>query len=494
MRLSHSFMAFTALAAVLASPAQSDSPNWGRMAEEDLTAARALLLENHPGAAAEVADATFQRQLQSGFDQSLAMAREARTYGAYRGALERFAASFDDPHIATAPLMQTNRYWPGFVVALKNDRWKVIARAGEDAPPLGATLLTCDGRTPDILAQERLAPFFGSWGARAEREHRSPWLLQETGNPQQPRIGECNFSGRDGPRTYQLRWNSIGEAVIRRHIDTARPVAREEVWLRPFEQGFWIRLGTLGGAAVPILAEAERHEAALRASPFVVLDLRGNAGGASYFTDEIAKRIYGADRVVQARRPRRTREPEAIVWRASASSLQTAEAYIQRLSRFLPPEHPGMLGMIAQRDALRGALASGAPIARAPAEVRRSGTIDRPDRVRRPPRVILVTDGHCFSSCLLGVRLFRALGAEHVGEETRANTRYSDLRTVTLPSGLSNFSTMQSFSTWLPIEVGPFAPSVRFDGDFADDAAVQAWVTGLLRRSDRQVTPRPSRR
>jgi hypothetical protein len=149
----------------------------------------------------------------------------------------------------------------------------------------------------------------------------------------------------------------------------------------------------------------------------------------------------------------------------------------------VPADHPMMLGLLAQREALRQSLAGGAKLARAPAEVQPAGTPEQRDRVRRPPRVILLTDRHCFSSCLLGVRLFRALGAEHVGEETRANTRYSDLRTVELPSGLSNFSTMQSFSTWLPMQIGPYSPALRFDGDLADDAAVQAWV--------RQVVTRP---
>jgi hypothetical protein len=217
----------------------------------------------------------------------------------------------------------------------------------------------------------------------------------------------------------------------------------------------------------------------------VVLDLRGNAGGASLFTDDLAKRIYGSNAVLEARRPRGKREPEMIVWRASKPSLRTLDNYIHRMSRLFPAEHPGMLGLIAQRDAVSKALASGAPTVRALAEVRLKGSASRPDRVEKPPRVILVTDRHCFSSCILGVRLFRALGAEHVGEETRANTRYSDLRGAELPSGLSNFFTLQSFSTWLPIAIGPYAPTQSFEGNLSDDAAVQAWVRNLVRHSRR---------
>jgi hypothetical protein len=461
------------------------------MAEEDLLAARNLLLESHPGAVAEAADAPFRRQLQSGFDQALAIAREARTYGAYRAALQRFAAGFDDPHISTAALVQTNRSWPGFVVALQSDGWRVIARAADDAPPVGATLLSCDGRTPDALAQERLALFIGSWKARAERIKQSTWLLQDVGNPLQPRLARCDLSDDHGRRTYELRWRSVAPADVGRHIASARAFPSEEVAIRPFERGFWIRVGTSGGAAIPLVAEADKQKAQLRAAPFVVLDLRGNAGGTSYITDELAKSIYGAERVAEARRPRRMEGPETIVWRASAPSLETVEAYIQRGARFLAPEHPILLGLHAQREALREAVSSGSSLARAPAEVRRGQTKDQPDSVRRPPQVILISDRHCFSSCLLGVQVFRALGALHVGEETRANTRYSDLRTVELPSGLSNFSTMQSFSTWLPKEVGPFEPTRRFGGNLADDATVQAWVSDLVKELGRLPQRRP---
>lgn len=480
-RMSCLLIALAAVAASLPAPGHTETPTWARMAEEDLVAARALLIESHPGAAAEVGDVTFQRQLDSGFRKALLMARAARTYGGYRAALQHFAAGFDDPHIATAPLVQSSRRWPGFAVALGTAGWTVIVRDEDDAPPVGATLLSCDGRTPDVLAEQRLAPIFGSWDVPAERIWRSTWLLQDVGNPHQPQIDQCEFSSGDGVRkAYELRWRTVSPAEIGRHLSAARPLPSEEVWVRQFEQGYWIRLGTSGGAAVPILAEAQRLEAALRAAPYVIVDLRGNAGGASFFTDEIARRIYGSARVAEARRPRGSGEPEMIVWRSSPSSLETVQAYIQRTRRLAPAEHPIARGLAAQRDALLKTLASGAPVARGPAEVGVTGAVAKPDPVGRPPRVILVTDGHCFSSCLLGVRLFRNLGAEHVGQATRANTRYSDLRTIDLPSGLSQFSTMQSFSTWLPMQIGPYAPASAYDGDLVDDAAVQAWVRRLL--------------
>jgi hypothetical protein len=94
--------------------------------------------------------------------------------------------------------------------------------------------------------------------------------------------------------------------------------------------------------------------------------------------------------------------------------------------------------------------------------------------------VILITDRRCFSSCLIGAWLFRKLGATHGGEETDTNTRYSDLRTIDLPSGLSTFSTLQSYSTYSPMQFGPYSPTIPFTGDLDDDAAVREWVRTIV--------------
>lgn len=40
-------------------------------------------------------------------------------------------------------------------------------------------------------------------------------------------------------------------------------------------------------------------------------------------------------------------------------------------------------------------------------------------------------------------------------------------------------------STWLPMEVGPFTPRLRFDGNLPQDVAVQSWIFKLANRSSR---------
>jgi hypothetical protein len=94
-------------------------------------------------------------------------------------------------------------------------------------------------------------------------------------------------------------------------------------------------------------------------------------------------------------------------------------------------------------------------------------------------RLILITDNLCFSSCLIVAKDFRDLGALHVGQTTDADTHYSEVREELLPSGLSKFSTLQAMAPAEPPQEGPFVPSVLYDGDIADTAALERWIVTL---------------
>lgn len=461
-------------------PASAQSDAWARMAEDDLKAARAFIKETHPGAVRAHGDAVFQGQLRSGYDAALAMAKTASSFGGYRAALQRFAAAFDDPHLATQSWVQPDHYWPGFLVSSRRGGWKV-AVAGPEGPKAGAELVGCDGKYPDALAAAALAPFTHLWNVAAQRMRMSSSLLLDSGNPHRQMPQSCDFRNADGKvETHRLNWRRIGSADLAKQFDKLGPFVSQEVALRPFAGGWWIRLGSLGQAALPVMKEVEARQAELRAAPFIVVDLRGNDGGASFISDRIAEVIYGTGRVDAAVIPKGAAEPQQVIWRASPTTLKTAEAYAERAVRIGGPDHPLARGMAAQRDAVKAALAAGKPLAGAPAVIDVNAAARKRDRVGRPPRVILVTDRICFSSCLIAARLFRDLGAAHVGQETSANTHYSNAITRELPSGLSTFQSLQAVWTYVPRQLGPYPPAIPFQVDLADDKAVEAEVGKLL--------------
>lgn len=91
-------------------------------------------------------------------------------------------------------------------------------------------------------------------------------------------------------------------------------------------------------------------------------------------------------------------------------------------------------------------------------------------------KLVLITDSLCFSSCLVVTHDLVALGALHMGQTTDANTRYSEVREVEMPSGLSKFSTLQAFSPGEPGRYGPFTPTILYPADMSDTRALEAWV------------------
>jgi hypothetical protein len=287
------------------------------MAQDDLRAAHAFIEETHPGAVAVRGDATFLRQLHDGLAAAEGLARSARTFGGYRAALERFAAAFDDPHIATASWVQPDRSWPGFLISSRRGGWKVVPGGAAGTPDAGAELISCDGKSPDALAAMALAPFTPAWTVSAQRMRTSSSLLLDSGNPHQPRFQTCDFRGADGRiATHRLDWRRIGSSDLAKHFAKLGPSASEDVALRPFEGGWWLRLGTLSAAALPVMKQAEARQAELRAAPFIVVDLRGNSGGASFISDRIAEVIYGTARVDAAIYPKGATGAQKGIWRA----------------------------------------------------------------------------------------------------------------------------------------------------------------------------------
>ena len=469
------------LCGAAAPPAAAQTDAWSRMAQDDLDAAYQLLLYSHPGAAPEVGDTGFVAALRTGREEAIKLVRQARTYGAYRAALQRFAAEFKDAHISSGAAFPLQQRWPGFIVADREDAWEVIARADETSPPVGSRLISCDGQTPRQLAERRLAPFSAGWAVRSQRLGASAGLLLNSGNPLHPALTSCTFTGQAGETIeHRLAWRRLGQDEWRKQMENVVHRAPEELYVRPFDEGYWVRLGTLSGKAFPLIQQVEAQRAAIRAAPYVVVDLRANGGGASVITDKLARAIYGAGAVHRAQR-KGAPGPNDMVWRASPRALGYADATLKRYAGVAGPADPGLLGLQAQREALAKALATGTPIARAPIDSYVSG---RPptDIVKKPPRVIVVTDRYCFSSCLTGLHLFRQLGAVHVGEETNANTHYSNMVTVELPSGLSTFSTLQAYMPALPRQLGPYFPAVPLRVDLADDGALQQSVRQLLAR------------
>jgi hypothetical protein len=314
------------------------------------------------------------------------------------------------------------------------------------------------------------------WSVEAQKVQTAPWILISEGNPFVGRPQSCDFVTPGGKRTVTLRWRPISRIGLAPRLQKASAFGAAGFGVRKAGAGYWIALQSLDDRAAKVVEQVRAQAAALRQAPFVVLDLRGDDGGSSIFGREIAEQILGPAYVQALLGDAEGRCGE--IWRISDANLKRLHEYRTVLGPTRGEEFIRVIdGMIAKAEAAkaRGEAFSGSLACPAPAKA-------APPPTPFKGRLYLLTDGLCFSSCLSVVSDWRDLGAVQLGQTTDANTHYSEVHDLPLPSGLSTFSTMMAVSPDAPPRLGPFAPRETYQGDIGDTAAVEAWAVAIAGR------------
>jgi hypothetical protein len=484
LRIVPALAAFIVGGAAAAEP--DTAPHWRTLAQVDVEAAYKLLLEDHPGAATEVGDEAFQRQLASAYAAAKGRAAKVDSYDGYLATLAGFSVSLGDKHIWSRPLYASEtRDWAGLIIARRGKDFVVAdeSEAAEGAPLKGAKLVSCDGISADRLADERLGEFKLVRGIGAQLVQRAWWLLVDDGNPFLKRPQTCQFLQDGQVRAVPLKWRSIARTELSTRLAALPTRGTPGLGVKKAGEGWWISLQSLNERALPVVEEVRSRAAEIRAAPYVVLDLRGNGGGNSRFGRDIASALLGQQYVEAVGGGSEGGEACSKVWRVSDRNLKQLLYYKDELG---PRQGKAATEAFAKEyESVAAAKAAGQSFSGKP-RCPSSGAKPAKKVTAKPEysgRIILLTDNACFSSCLLVTKEFRDLGALHVGEPTDANTNYMEVREEKLPSGLSMFSTLQAVSPASPRQIGPFVPEVAFGGNIADTGAIEKWIAGLVSRS-----------
>ena len=472
--------------ALVAAPLAAQSLNateqaWNALARADAEAALALVGASHPGAAPELGDQHFQERLaaaRANAEQRLPLVKD---YYGHAALMNGLANEFRDGHIwSNALVSPSRRSWAGIVMARSGGKWIVGAqdKAASEPDLEGARLLSCDGVVADRFARDRTGTFYAHPGIEADMASNAYTLLLDDRNPFVPRAATCRFQLADGRTVdHKLQWRDVRLASLQEVVSKSYRPAQAGLGVTSFAGGHWIELGGLNNEAARVVDAARAQQAALRASPMVVIDLRGNSGGNSQYAMDIARSLVGDDRAAAADRP--TSACSGAYWRVSANNLEALRRFVAGLPEERRPEWQ------AQAEDMAEALRTGRTFSPAlPACASEAGK-SPPQPGRLPPtamkgRLVLVTDRACFSSCLIAADLFRRLGALHVGEATDMSTRYMEVREIVLPSGLRTFSTLQKVALGLG-DFGPYEPQVFYPGPLAETDKLKAWVAALPR-------------
>ncbi|HEX9963714.1 MAG TPA: S41 family peptidase [Allosphingosinicella sp.] len=474
-------MILTAALTATAAQAQDPAAHWRALTLMDVEAAHRMLAEDHPGAAPEVGDAAFRERLAAAHAAARKRAALVDSYEGYQAVLSGLAVGLGDKHIWSRPRFAADSLsWAGVLIARRGGSWVVAgeSEAGGGAPLAGSRLVSCDGIAVDRLAEERLGGYRIVWSVEAQRIQRASWLLIDDGNPFLNRPRACLFERDGAQRTVTLNWRPIARTELAQRTSALAARGSAGLGVRKVGDGWWIALESLSERAVPVVEAVRAKAEALRAAPFVVLDMRGNGGGNSQYGQLIADALLGAPEAPA--RPAAGGEGRCgKVWRVSERNFRQLAYYRDTLGPRMGRET--LEAFTREYDAMAAAKAKGESFTGPPRCPARAAGPSVSHAARRG-RLVLLTDNSCFSSCLLVTQMFRRLGALHVGEATDANTHYMEVREDRLPSGLSLFSTLQAVAPASPAQVGPFEPEVRFEGSIADTAALERWVQALVAR------------
>jgi hypothetical protein len=469
------------LAACAATPVKEEAePAWRQMARADLAFVRDTIAQHHPGPV-DADNPAFSAWFEEGYRQALGRVDEVRGFGAYQHVLRFYVQGFADEHLNLNFWLDFRWHpWAGIVLAWNGAAFEVRRTADDVALAAGAILESCDGHPAETLWQTNVVPFYARAELPANRFRHAARLLLGNGNPLVERPARCTFLLEEGPVEVELQWRNASAEGLRRELTGGEP--RPAVaHLRNFgENGAWIGLPSFSpqGEAAEAMKSALAGLADYRNASFIVVDVRGNSGGSSYWSEPFVRALYGDAYFEQLRFRLRQDQKEVYVdHRVSADNL----AHFESLRPMILEQAGEDSDMYRYFDGLvRGmsaALAGGEPLFRVHA-----GAFELAEPPAAAPlfhgRIIYLTDNVCVSACLDFSDLVLALPrVTHVGQPTSADTTYMEVRDAILPSnnGTLNFATKVYRGLSRGVE-GYYAPQIPFIGDVADTPRVEAWV------------------
>jgi hypothetical protein len=451
-----------------------------------------LLQGTHPG----LVPASLDHALRQRWTRGLRLAREranrVTTEGGRRAVLDGLANVFQDPHIALRHAGDSQEYrWPGFSVALSGDALWVASALPGTGVVAGDRLLSCDGRSAMAMVRSRLVGFRAFATDHASIVSAVPFLFVDEGNAFAGALPQrCRFQSGSGQRSVALNWSAAEFATMLPGLASAAMYQGSPAAQAGIRDGIvWISLPDLGPDAEAVVDAARDLLRSNQPPGPILVDLRTNTGGNSYWGDRLVEAIYGPDAVAIANQTAGL-QATAKVWRASRttldlvrsrlSSLDTANQAAAGQIQFWRTLEAELLVALDRRAPfnvpITEVLATGSPrVAGVPP--------DHSTATRPAPQVFVLTDNFCSSSCLLLVSQLRALGAVTLGSVTTLSRRYSEAVSVALPSARSTLTTLVSMSAGGHWQIGPFVPDRQLPDTARTARDVENWALAEVRRA-----------
>ncbi|MBP1206275.1 hypothetical protein JOD97_004348 [Duganella sp. 1411] len=454
--------------------------DWSAIAQADMKFAIEKVRSGHAGSVSGQIDVTAP--LEAGARAGMLEAADAKTEQDYNRALVRFINGFGDPHTGIQLKLPT-RAWTGVVLDHIDGKFRVIwsePNWPQPLPPRGAIVQSCDNVWIGTYLKSNVAPFSNhSLEYDTTPSDLARKAMFDIGLGWTPK--QCVFQVDGGARQYQLPLRAVADGIGEARIDAVRnryqAKAKPVGLYRLAADKQWVGMPDFnGGISGDAYTALYPQLAALKHSGWIIFDLRGNGGGDSSWGNRALQALYGA---------------------AYGEELGNTATYVKSVIANQPTidlfrRYAGLPQFAASKAEFEGvagkleaALAKGEALAPVDYASREDASALAAKVSRRPggPRVAAVIDRGCFSSCMNFVQQISSMSDTVIlGEPTIGYSPYGEGSQYKLPSGRGAITVPSAIYTAFQATREPFAPTMRYDGNMADDDQLMAWVDATLTR------------
>ena len=447
-RLLPPLTALVLMALSIGAHAQPTTPaQWRQAAIQDIGEAVRITRDNHPGMF-DPANPAFPANLDNAGKAGLALAERVDGPGAYMAAVGRFNAAIGDGHAgmyAQFPAAQKpKRRWPGFTTVWRRQGLFVYA-SEEGGPAPGARVVRCDGKPIEDIIRDNVFSFDGRVNEPGRWWSRARMVFLDTGNPFVKLPARCEFAQYGKTVARDLAWKPE-DARTRALLDAGYNGQTLDVGLAEVRKGlFWVSMPTFApdegqrDAYRAINREVETQRQRFLKADAVVIDLRQNQGGSSFWGEHFAGALWGKERVERRMDVRSARTE--VWWRASRDNAKHVASFVETFTQENQVEN---LDWARRNSAgMQAALAAGEKFYVEKSDSKTMTMDPEADLPTDPPPftrpVYVIVPGQCASACLDALDVFtRFSNTILVGAPSSADSTYMEVRFQKVGSGLAS--------------------------------------------------------
>jgi hypothetical protein len=472
----------------------TDPKGWSDAATRDINAAYAVLVENHPGIY-DPANPGFRDLLKKAQQQSLELAAQTRDAAGYTAAISRFRAVLNDGHAGVFPTLGKTDIgeptWPGFIAVWRGNGLYVFGSEA-DGIARGAKVVSCDGVAIKDLIVRNVFRFMGRADQPGQWWSIAGLVFADMKNPFVTLPKSCVFETSGKTSTQTLAWRPVGQSGKTMREWSNRGVRGDVLapgMTEPEPGIIWIAMPTFSldekvkAVYGDLIAKITSDRSKLLGARAIVLDLRGNHGGSSSYSRDIAGALWGKASV-DAEMKAHFKDVE-IWWRASPGNTEYVRRSAGGASAKGFPDMAASWTKVA--EGMQAALDKGDKF-----YVARNSSDAKPSTVPAEPPlktpVYVIVPGQCASACNDALDVFtRFPNTKLIGAPSSADSNYLEVRLEKLPSGLASVVIPNKIWVHRPRASGGFySPAITLsDLDWSTAAFLVVVIQDLAERKAR---------